>query len=45
MCDTHLFILQIHTRSFETGWWGEMVQYREAFNGFGFQDVAELNSN
>jgi hypothetical protein len=24
VCAAHLFILQIHARSFETSWWGEM---------------------
>jgi hypothetical protein len=43
--DFHFFILQIHTRSFETGWQGEMVQHREAFHGLEVQDVTEFDSD
>jgi hypothetical protein len=45
VCDAHLFILQVHARSFETGWWGEMVQLRGAFHQLGVQDVAEIDSD
>jgi hypothetical protein len=40
----HLFVLQIHSSSFKTGWWEEMVLHREAFHGLGVQDVSEFNS-
>jgi hypothetical protein len=49
--DAHLLILQIHTSSFGSSLWGEMVYHfsmawhREAFHGLGVQDVAEFNSN
>jgi hypothetical protein len=33
--DGHLFLLQIHISSFETGWQGEMTQRKEAFHGLG----------
>jgi hypothetical protein len=41
--DAHLFVLQIHTRNFETGLWGEMAQHREAFHGLGVQEVTEFD--
>jgi hypothetical protein len=47
----HLFVLQFHTSSFGTGWWGEMVccfsqcgRHREAFYRLGVQDAAEFDS-
>jgi hypothetical protein len=43
--DTHLFVLQLHPSSFETGWWGEMALCREAFHGLGVQDIAEFDSD
>jgi hypothetical protein len=42
VCDAHLFVLQIHASSFGTGWWGEVVQRREAFNGLGVE-IAEFD--
>jgi hypothetical protein len=45
VCDAYLFILQIHTGSFETGWQGEMVWHRETFHGLGAKDIIEFNSD
>jgi hypothetical protein len=41
--DVHLFVLQTLASSFETGWWGEMVQCIEAFHKLGVQDVTHFN--
>jgi hypothetical protein len=45
VCDVHLFVLQIHTSSFETSWQGERVGHWEDFHRLGLQDVTELDSD
>jgi hypothetical protein len=45
LCDAHLFVLQIHTSSFEINWQREMAMHREVFHGLGVQDVAEFDSD
>jgi hypothetical protein len=42
--DAHLFILQIHASSVETGWWGEMACFIEGFHKSEVQDVTEFSS-
>jgi hypothetical protein len=51
MCDTHLFLLQIHTRSLGASQQGEMtaflsvVWHKKAFHGLGVQDFTEFDSD
>jgi hypothetical protein len=41
----HLFVWQVYTSSFGTGWQGVMMQHKEAFCGLEVQDVSEFNSD